>query len=52
MYMREPAEEAVASSPGILFRTGLAVTGVATLIFGLFPALVTAATDAASVFHV
>jgi NADH-quinone oxidoreductase subunit N len=51
MYMREPAEEAAPSSLGLLFRAGLAVTGVATLIFGFFPALVTAATNAANVFH-
>ena len=51
MYMRDPAEEAAPSSPGLLFRAGLAVTGVATLVFGLFPAIVTAATNAASVFH-
>jgi NADH-quinone oxidoreductase subunit N len=51
MYMREPAAEAGPSSPGLLFRAGLAVTGVATLIFGLFPALVTAASNAANVFH-
>jgi hypothetical protein len=35
----------------MLFRAGLAITGVGTLIFGLFPALVTAAADAANVFH-
>jgi hypothetical protein len=29
MYMREPAEETAPSSPGLLFRVGLAVTGVA-----------------------
>ncbi len=51
MYMREPAEETAPSSPGRLFRTGLAVTGVATLVFGLFPALVTAASNAANVFR-
>jgi NADH-quinone oxidoreductase subunit N len=51
MYMREPAGEVAPSSPGQLFRMGLAVTGVATLIFGLFPALVSAATNAANVFH-
>ena len=51
MYMREPSEEAVPSRPGALFRVGLAMAGVGTLIFGLFPALVTAATNAASVFH-
>jgi NADH-quinone oxidoreductase subunit N len=51
MYMRDPDEEAVVSRPGILFRTGLAVTGVVTLVFGLFPAILTAATNAANVFH-
>jgi NADH-quinone oxidoreductase subunit N len=51
MYMREPAGDAAPSSPGALFRTGLAITGVGTLIFGLFPALVAAAADAANVFH-
>jgi NADH-quinone oxidoreductase subunit N len=51
MYMREPAAEATPSSPGLLFRAGLAVTGVATLIFGLFPALVTAASNAANVLR-
>jgi NADH-quinone oxidoreductase subunit N len=50
MYMREPAGEATPSSPGALFRTGLAITGVATLAFGLFPALVTAAINAANVY--
>ena len=42
MYMREPGTEAVATSPGMLFRAGLAVTGIATLAFGLFPALIDA----------
>jgi NADH-quinone oxidoreductase subunit N len=51
MYMRDSAEEAVASSPGVLFRAGLAAVGVGTLAFGLFPALVTAAANAANVFH-
>jgi NADH-quinone oxidoreductase subunit N len=51
MYMREPAGEVAPSSPGRLFRTGLAITGVATLVFGFFPALVSAATNAANVFH-
>ena len=51
MYMREPAEDAAPSSPGMLFRAGLAIVGVGTLIFGLFPALVTAAANAANVFH-
>jgi NADH-quinone oxidoreductase subunit N len=50
MYMREPTEEGKPSRPGLLFRVGLAVAGVGTLIFGLFPALVSAATNAASVF--
>ena len=51
MYMREPTDETVPSAPGPLFRVGLAIAGIGTLIFGLFPALVTAATNAASVFH-
>ena len=45
------ASAAEATRPGILFRTGLAVTGVVTLVFGLFPAILTAATNAANVFH-
>ena len=49
MYMREPAEDAAPLSPGILFRVGLAVTGIATLVFGLFPAIVTAVSNAAGV---
>jgi len=51
MYMRDPAEEIAPTSPGLLFRTGLAIVGVATLVFGLFPAIVTAASNAASVLH-
>jgi NADH-quinone oxidoreductase subunit N len=51
MYMRDPSDEAAATSPGMLFRAGLAVTGVVTLVFGLFPAILTAATNAANVFH-
>jgi len=51
MYMREPADDNVPSRPSRLFRVGLAIAGVGTLIFGLFPAIVTAATNAASVFH-
>lgn len=51
MYMRDPAEEGPACHPGALFRAGLAVTGVVTLVFGLFPAALTAATNAANVFH-
>jgi NADH-quinone oxidoreductase subunit N len=51
MYMREPAEDAAPSPTTPLFRAGLAIAGVGTLVFGLFPALVTAATNAASVFH-
>jgi NADH-quinone oxidoreductase subunit N len=50
MYMREPSEEARPTSPGRLFRTGLAIAGIATLIFGLFPAIIAAASNAASVF--
>jgi NADH-quinone oxidoreductase subunit N len=50
MYMREPSEEIRPSSPGLLFRVGLAVTCVLTLVFGLFPAILTAATNAAGVF--
>jgi NADH-quinone oxidoreductase subunit N len=49
MYMREPAEDAAPLSPGILFRVGLAVTGIATLVFGFFPAIVTAVSNAAGV---
>jgi NADH-quinone oxidoreductase subunit N len=51
MYMRDPAEDSGPTSPGILFRAGLVVTGVLTLMFGLFPAILTAAVNAASVFH-
>ena len=51
MYMRDPAEDTAPSSPGMLFRAGLAIVGVGTLAFGLFPALVTAAANAANVFH-
>jgi NADH-quinone oxidoreductase subunit N len=51
MYMREPTDETVPSTPSPLFRVGLAIAGIGTLIFGLFPALVTAAANAASVFH-
>jgi NADH-quinone oxidoreductase subunit N len=52
MYMRDPVGEAEPAKPGALFRVGLGVTGIATLIFGLFPALVTAATSAAGALHV
>jgi NADH-quinone oxidoreductase subunit N len=51
MYMREPASEVAPASPGLLFRGGLAVTGLTTLAFGLLPALVTAATNAANFPH-
>ena len=51
MYMREPTDETVPSTPSPLFRVGLAIAAIGTLIFGLFPALVTAAANAASVFH-
>jgi NADH-quinone oxidoreductase subunit N len=50
MYMREPTEEMRPSSPGLLFRAGLTITCVVTLIFGLFPAILTAASNAAGVF--
>jgi NADH-quinone oxidoreductase subunit N len=51
MYMRDPAEEGRATPPGMLFRAGLAVSGIVTLIFVLFPAILTAAVNAANVFH-
>jgi NADH-quinone oxidoreductase subunit N len=51
MYMRDPADDSRPTAPGILFRAGLAVTGLVTLIFGLFPAILTAAVNAANVFH-
>jgi NADH-quinone oxidoreductase subunit N len=51
MYMREPVGETAPSSPGLLFRGGLAVTGLATLAFGLLPGLVTAAINAANFPH-
>ena len=51
MYMRDPVDDEAASNPGLLFRAGLAVTGIVTLVFGLFPAILTAATNAANVFH-
>jgi NADH-quinone oxidoreductase subunit N len=50
MYMREPAEGVEATKPGALFRMGLAVTGVVTVIFGLFPGIQTLASNAAAVF--
>ncbi|MGD0862036.1 MAG: NADH-quinone oxidoreductase subunit N [Candidatus Limnocylindrales bacterium] len=49
MYMREPAEGMEVAKPGVLFRTGLAVTGIATLVFGLFPAILTVVNNAADV---
>ncbi len=48
MYMRDADGQAVVSSPGTLFRVGLATTGIVTLVFGLFPAFVTLAINAAS----
>jgi NADH-quinone oxidoreductase subunit N len=51
MYMRDPVEETAPTSPGMLFRAGLVIVSVGTLAFGLFPALVTAAANAANVFH-
>jgi NADH-quinone oxidoreductase subunit N len=50
MYMRDPTEETRPSSPGLLFRAGLTIACVVTLIFGLFPAILTAASNAAGVF--
>ena len=48
MYMRDPASDAAPLSHGRLVWTGLAVTTVATVIFGLFPTvLIPAVTDAA-----
>jgi hypothetical protein len=47
--MREPAEAAPAAHPGMLFRLGLAVTGIVTLLFGLFPAMLDVADNAARV---
>jgi len=50
MYMREPAEDAAPLSPGLLIRVGLAVTGrPRRLVFGLFPAILTAVSSAADV---
>jgi NADH-quinone oxidoreductase subunit N len=49
MYMREPAETAPAANPGLLFKFGLAVTGIVTLLFGLFPAMLDVADSAAKV---
>jgi NADH-quinone oxidoreductase subunit N len=51
MYMREPGEEAAPVSPGLLFRVGLAVTGVATLVYGLFPAVLTVVGHASDVLR-
>jgi NADH-quinone oxidoreductase subunit N len=51
MYMREPVTDIEPSTPGRLFQIGLVVTTVATLGFGLFPAIVTAVTNAAAVLH-
>ena len=51
MYMREPATNIAPVQTGLLFRVGLAVTGIVTLVFGLFPVIVTAAGNAANVFH-
>jgi len=49
MTMREPAGDASAAAPGLLFRVGLAVTAIATIGFGLFPAILTAVGNAALV---
>ena len=52
MYMREPAEGVEAVRTGLLFRTGLAVTGIVTLIFGLFPAILDVVGNAADVLRI
>jgi NADH-quinone oxidoreductase subunit N len=51
MYMREPGAEAEISSPGVLFRAGLVVTGIATLAYGLFPAVLTVVGRASDVLR-
>ncbi len=37
MYMREPAEEPAAASPGSLMQLGLVASAIATIVLGLFP---------------
>jgi NADH-quinone oxidoreductase subunit N len=49
MYMREPAEGAEAARTGLLFRAGLAITGIVTLAFGFLPAIFDAVARAANV---
>ncbi len=51
MYMRDPVGDAPAAKPGLLFRLGLAVTCAGTLLMGLIPIFLTAATNAASTLH-
>jgi NADH-quinone oxidoreductase subunit N len=50
MYMRDPAEDLEPTHPSLLFRAGLAATGLVTLIFGLFPAILDLVRNAAGVF--
>jgi NADH-quinone oxidoreductase subunit N len=50
MYMRDPVEDLEPTHPSLLFRAGLAATGLVTLIFGLFPAILDLARNAAGVF--
>jgi NADH-quinone oxidoreductase subunit N len=47
MYMREPEGEPVVTTQGGLFRAGLAITGIATIVFGLLPGILTAVSQAA-----
>jgi NADH-quinone oxidoreductase subunit N len=49
MYMREPADVPAPPSPSLLFRVGLGATGVVTIVFGLFPAILNVVTNAAGV---
>ena len=51
MYMRDPAGDTPAAKPGKLFRIGLAITLAGTLLMGLFPVFLTAATNAANALH-
>ncbi|HEX8939455.1 MAG TPA: NADH-quinone oxidoreductase subunit N [Candidatus Limnocylindrales bacterium] len=51
MYMREPAEEALPSGQSGLFRIGLAVTAVVTVVLGLVPGVLTVVQQAARALH-
>jgi NADH-quinone oxidoreductase subunit N len=52
MYMREPAEGIEATRPSLLFRVGLAATGIVTVFIGLIPVFQTLASNAADVLKV